>query len=181
MTVREYALGLLRDCGCSLDCYKGEYAKYALQDIQQVATEQELPYSIEDIAEALIQIGNEQPDPPRKGHKQFCHVFDVGHSVDGVEYDDFEEAKSWAIDTLVQWVVDEQAKWPVDEKGKPHPTEKQIEDWDQMIEDCCVYVVEWDEDAGDWGDVDDAWFPSHEDETNAEWLYWEELKQKHGW
>lgn len=58
-------------------------------------------------------------------------VFDVGHMIDGVEWDTFEEAKNDAINTLENWVVDEQSKWSFDRDDDgisviPHPTDKQI-------------------------------------------------------
>lgn len=181
MTVREFALRLLEECGCKLDCYKGDFAKYALPDLQEASKVREFPFSLEEIAKELIAIGNEQPDPLRKGHKPFQMIFDCGHTIDGIEHDTFEDAKFDAIETLAQWMVDEKGEWAVDANGIPHPTEAQIESWDQMIADCCVYVVEWDEEEGSYQDADDAWYPSAEDENEAEWLTWDELKEKHGW
>lgn len=186
MDVREYAEHLLIDCGCNLDCYKGDFAKHALPDMLEYAKENEVPFTLDDVAEALIAIGNDQPEPPRKGHKRFCMVFDVGHSVDGVEFDTFEEARNDALYTLEQWIVDEQIKWSFDVADDgisviPHPSEEQIDSWDRMINDCCVYVVEWDDVTSDWEDVDNAWFPSSDDEDALNWLEWSELKKKYRW
>ena len=186
MTIREFALALLQECGCKLDCYKGNDAKYALPDLQQAAKERDIPFPLEDVANALIEIGNEQPDPPRKGHKQFCMIFDVGHTVDGVEFDTFEEARNDAIYTLENWIIEELVEWKpeLDANGIPmkyKPTRAQIEAWDRMINTCSVCVVEWNDELGDWEDPDDGWCPSYEEEEELNWMEWEGLKKKYGW
>lgn len=186
MTVREYSENLLKESGCTLDCYKGEWSKYALPDMQELSKEQDIPFPLESVAEALIEIGNEQPDSSKNSHKQFCMVFDMGHSVDGVEFDTLEAAKTDAIETLIQWMIDEAAEWKTETKEDgisviPYPTKEQIESWDDMINTCCVYVVEWDEAENDWQDMDNAWFPSYEDENEIGWMEWRELKKKCGW
>ena len=186
MSIREYSINILKDCGCSLDCYKGAELKSVISDLKVFSVENNLLFPVETIAKILIEIGNEQPDPPRKGHKKYCMVFDVGHTVDGVEWDTFEEAKNDAINTLENWVVEEQLSWKFDTNSDgvsvtPHPTEKQIESWDTMINDCCVYVVEWDDENDCWEDCDNAWYPSSEIENEVNWLEWSELKKKYGW
>ena len=43
MTINEYTMNLLKESGCSLDCYKGEFGeKYALRDMQDYAKENDL-------------------------------------------------------------------------------------------------------------------------------------------
>lgn len=186
MTVREYAETLLKECGCRLDCYKGELAQFALDDLKVASRERNIPFPLEDVSKALIEIGNEQPDPPRKGHKRFCMIFDVGHTVDGIEFDTFEEAKNDAIYTLENWIVEGQIGWAIEVEADgisviPHPTEKQIQSWNRMVNTCCVYVVEWDDETGQWQNSDDAWWPSHEIENEINWLEWEQLKKKYNW
>lgn len=186
MNIREYAEKLLKEFGCALDCYKGEWAKYALPDMQELSKERDIPFPLESVAKVIIEIGNEQPDPPSKGHKQFCMIFDVGHSVDGIEFDTFEAAKTDAIDTLINWMAEETVGWKTEtsEDGIsvfPHPTNEQIESWDDMINTCSVYVVEWDETKNGWQDADEAWFPSHEDEKGIGWMEWEQCKKEYGW
>ena len=114
-------------------------------------------------------------------HNKYCMMFDMGHTVDGNEFDNFDDAKYSAIETLIAWMAEECYFWNYDENHVPCPNEKQIEDWDKMIHECCVYVVEWDEEAGDWEDIDDAWFPSYEVENEIGWMEWDELKKKNGW
>lgn len=186
MDLREYSISLLAECGCNLDCYKGVELQSVISDLMEYSKENTILYPIEDVAKMLVEIGNAQPDSHRKGHKKYCMVFDVGHTVDGVEFDTFEEAKNDAINTLENWIVDEQVGWnfETDSDGVsviPHPTEKQIDSWDTMINDCSVYVVEWDEENNCWEDCDNAWYPSSDIENELNWLEWSELKKKYGW
>lgn len=113
--------------------------------------------------------------------KKYCMIFDMGHTVDGIEHDDFEQAKVDAIDTLLTWIADETRNWKLDENYIPRPTEEQIDSWDTMINDCCVYVVQWDETSNEWDDVDNAWFPPYEIENEINWLEWADLKNKYNW
>lgn len=114
-------------------------------------------------------------------HNRYKMIYDGGHFVDGIEFENFEDAKHDAIETLISWIVDEVYYWNFDENHMPHLTERQIEMWDTMINDCCVYVVEWNEEKNDYDDMDDAWFPSYEDENEIGWMEWDKLKAKHGW
>ena len=114
-------------------------------------------------------------------HKRYKMLYDGGHFVDGIEFDDFEDAKDNAIETLIMWMAEESYFWERNENGIPCLTELQIENWNWMIGDCCVCIVEWDEEAKDWEDVDDAWYPSYEDENEIGWMEWEELKKKNNW
>ena len=108
-------------------------------------------------------------------------IYDGGDFVDGIEFDDFEAAKNDAIETLILWMAEETNGWKFDENGVPHPTEKQIESWDMTINDCCVYVIEWDEETGEWEDIGNAWFPSYEIENEIGWIEWEQYKKQFGW
>ena len=114
-------------------------------------------------------------------NKRFKMIYDGGHFVDGIEFDNFEDAKDNAIETLVLWMQEETYGWKFDENGVPHPTEVQIENWDYMIGDCCVCVVEWNEETGGWEDVDDAWYPSYEDKYEIGWMEWEHYKKQYNW
>lgn len=112
-------------------------------------------------------------------HKKYCMIFNTSDCTDGVEYDDFEEAKYAAREVLTNWIHDEQCKWEFDVNGIPHPTEEQIEEWDMMIEECSTYVAEWNEEEQDFYDEKmNYWFPEEDD---VDWLEWEELKKKYGW
>lgn len=176
MTINEYTISLLKENGCALDCYKGEYGeKYALKDMREYAKENEVLFPVEDVAAELIRIGNEQPDPPRKGHKPYCMIFDLGDMCDGIEFDSLEEAKCNMEDTYINWEASECMEWSW-ENGRPAPTPEQIETWDRMIDECACWIVEWNEETGEYGDIDDASFMSEEDLESIGWKYWEELK-----
>ena len=182
MTIREYTLKLLEEYGCKLDCYKGEFGeKYALSDMEEYAKNNEVPFPLEDVAKELIAIGNEQPAPPRNGHKQYCMIWESENTCDGTEFNTEQEAKDNALNTLMEWLIQEQAEWSVDEKGIPHPTEKQIENYNYMISNYSVCVVEWNEEVNAYNDTDYGWYPSSDDENEINWLLWEELKQKYNW
>lgn len=119
-------------------------------------------------------------------HKKFLMVFDMDHTIDGIEFDTFEEAKNDAIYTLEGWIIEEQIEWDYETDNDgisviPHPTEAQIESWDYMINNCCVYVVEWDDETNQWEDSDYGWWPSYDDENEIDWLEWDELKKKYNW
>lgn len=106
-------------------------------------------------------------------------VYDMGHTIDGIDYDDFQAACDNAIETMCNWKAEEMSGWDIDSNGIPHPTEKQIESWDTMINECCCYVAKWNEEVQDFYDEKmNYWYPSDED---VEWLYWEEMKKKYNW
>lgn len=115
-------------------------------------------------------------------HKKYCLFFDMGDSCDGIEFDDFDEAKYEAFEILSGWICDEQGTWFCDENGKPHISQGDIESWDCMIDDCSVYIAEWNDKYNEFFDPKgDYWYPSDEDYNKIGWLYWEELKEKYGW
>jgi len=188
-TLREWAIQLLDSCGCKLDCYKDRNClsnngyKDACEDLERYKADNKctFPFPVWVIAAELQSIGNEQPEPIIT-HKRYQVVYDFGCS-DGVnEFDNFEDAKDDAINTLVEWICDEQYTWEVDKDGVPHPTDEQIDSWDIMINECCIYVREWKEDEQTYYDEKmNYWFPSYEEENDINWLEWEALKKKHNW
>jgi len=106
---------------------------------------------------------------------KYTMVYDGDSFIDGIDYDSIEAAIASAEDTLCEWSCEEMSGWKFDDNGLPLPTEEQIEHWDYMIENFCVYVVP------KGGDMDDAvWFPSDELCDQIGWLYWEDYKKKIG-
>ena len=178
--ITKYAKELLIGTNCNLDCYKGIEIETIEKDLKTYYDDELTvpPYPIRTIALALREIGDEQPDPPRKGHKRFMMLWDNDSCCDGTEHDTFEAAMFDAEETLLMWLCDEQSKWEIDENGVPHPTEEQIESYDYMIYNCEACVVEWDEEAGEYESIDYASYPS---EDAVEWKTWNELKEKYGW
>ena len=111
---------------------------------------------------------------------KYLMICDGGHFIDGIEFDEFEDAADAAVETLVNWVIDAQYYWSFDKRGLPKLSEAQIEAWDSMIEECCTYVVCWDEDTNEWNSIDYAWFPPEEAEDQIGWMPWDQLKKKLG-
>ena len=108
-------------------------------------------------------------------HKPYLMVYDMEHSEGGIEFDSFEEAKCDAEDTYVLWLNEEFRNWKWDDElHKPVPTHQQIEDFNYMINSCCCYICKWDEEKGEYEDIDDAYFiPDKE----LEMLGWKELEE----
>ena len=80
--------------------------------------------------------------------KRYTLVWDTDDCCDGVEFDSLEVAKADAEDILVNWAVEQMRDYPVDIRNW---SEKQIEDWDYMIYNCSVYIIDNEID----GDYDD--------------------------
>lgn len=185
MTIREYTLKLLNDCGCQLDCYKdgtsfGGY-DYAYKDLKEYNGE--YPFPIEDIARELVAIGNEQPDPPKEKPKKYQVICDTDNCTDSVgTTDDFDEAVYSMKETYINWIFDQQIDWKFYENHIPHPTEKQIEDWDYMIETCTCWIAEWNEELQEYySEKMDYYFLSDDDANKINWLTWDKLKAKYNW
>ena len=181
MTTREIAMNLLSESGCELDCYRNQL-DWAIKDINTLIEEgKTFEFSAEEIAQALVDISNEQPEKVVK-HKKYCMVYDMGHTIDGVEFDDYEEAKADMIHTYLLWEAEEisDKKWKFSEDGTPLPTEKQIEDWDYMIDNCCCYVVEWNDTLEEYNDSYYADSLSDEELKKIGWMYFNELMEREG-
>jgi hypothetical protein len=187
-TLREWTIQLLESCGCKLDCYKDSNClsnngyNDAWEDLEKYKEDNKLtfPFPVYIIAAELQRIGNEQPDAPCKGHKKYCMVFDMGHTIDGVEFDSFEEAKADMEDTYINWMVEECHNWKMVD-GVPHPTEKQIEDYDYMIWNCGCWIVEWNDELGEYGDVDYGYALSQEELEALGWMEWNKFAKLNGW
>lgn len=125
---------------------------------------------------------NSQSQSPKADHKPFQVVYDTGNRVERIEYDTEEEAKLFALDILQDWIYEEQRDWIIGSAGEPYPTDQQIESWNRMIAGGCrVYVVVWNDEKNDYEELENAWVPSQEEEYEADWLCWEDLKKKHDW
>jgi hypothetical protein len=189
-TIREYSIGLLKESNCNLDCYaetsyfngQKRHSGYddALKDLKYLKeTENKtFPFPIEDIARELVSIGNEQPTPPRKGHKRYCMVFNTEDCTDGIEFDTFEEAKIDMEETYVNWRINEMSSWKTDENGNPCPTPEQIEGYDYMIDNCCCYISEWDEESGCYNDMDNSYWMPDEELEEIGYVEWDKLKKQ---
>ena len=113
-------------------------------------------------------------------------IWDGDHFVDGRDHDSLEAAIADAKDTLCEWSAEEIYNWEFefDPDNKcifPHPTEEQIEHWDYMIYNCGSHVVAFNNNTGEYDDMDDAVWPrSQEDLDELGWMLWEEYVEKYG-
>lgn len=168
MTAREAAISLLSEYGCDLDCYRNDLPN-AIKDITYlVENGRSFVISVEELANALVEVGNEQPIIPVM-HKPYLMICDMDHSIDGVEYDTLEDALCSAEETYHAWMQDEYSGWTWDKNLVAHPTPEQIRSWNYMIDNCCCYVVEYDPEMGEYGDVDSAVFLSDEKLDEIGW------------
>lgn len=154
MTIREYALNILAEYGCQLDCYKGDFAKYALIDLEEESKSKSFDFPLADLAAELVAIGNEQPD---KMPQRFAMIWDTDSYCDATYHDDIEEAKNAAIDTLVFWMYE----------GWCNPARSSADDWDYMIYNAGVRINEYNTESEKY-DIE-AWYPSSEDFDSIGW------------
>lgn len=176
--VREYAMHLLVNSGCDLDCYADRnYAKDAEKDLVFYEEEHgKMPYSIEDIAAALIQIGNEQPEKVIE-RLPYMLRWDTDDTSDGYEIENYGTAKAEVEDTLLLWAAEEVHNWQFDENGIPHPTEEQIENWDYMIYNCNAWVEKWNPVTQEYEEFDGSYLTDWEYHEIG-WELWENLEKK---
>lgn len=176
MTAKEIARKLLVDAGCDLWCYTDDYDN-ALKDINYLINEEGVAFdcSADNIARALVEIAAENPKP-EEPPKRYTMIYDGDSFVDGTDYETLEEALEAAKETLIFWEQCEvfDKGWALGENGIPHPTEKQIEDWDYMIWNFNTYVIEKDDD----GNAIEEHYLSDDDLEEIGWVEWEELEKK---
>ena len=67
--------------------------------------------------------------------RKYRMVYDTEAYIDASTFDDFESAKIDLFETYRLWMVGERSCWESDE-----PTEKEKEDWDFMIYNCCCWI-----------------------------------------
>lgn len=100
-------------------------------------------------------------------------VYDTDSFCDGFDTPSIEQGKYDALDLLIEWKCQDH-----DWYGVRMPTEQEIEDWDYMIFNCSVEVVQYDESEIEDGcpNYETVWEPSYEDEKSIGWLEWDEMK-----
>ena len=177
MTAREIALGLLTEYHCDLDCYRDDMEN-AVKDIQTLIDDgREFEVDVNEIAIALVEIGNEQPIiiPPRM---EYCMIFDTDNVTDGIEFESLEAAKCDAFDIYILWEGEEMWNWEMVD-GIPRPTEEQIENWDYMIDNCYCHVAKWVPEEDSYSET--VWEPSDKELSDIGWDYWANLKERYGW
>lgn len=85
-------------------------------------------------------------------------IYDMEHTIDGIEYDSFECAKEGAFTILDSWMFEANA-------------DNTTEEWNYMVYNCCVWVEEYDEESGEWEEI---WSPSDQELESIGWVEREE-------
>lgn len=99
------------------------------------------------------------------------------------EYKTLEAAKNEMKEIYLEWLTAEQMNWNINKESfKPIPTEDQIEEWDNMIDNCYVYIRELDKDGNIINKEDYYKFWLSDDELKEiGWMEWSELKERNNW
>ena len=157
MTVEAYAMKILAEHGCDCYTYGGESGETVLADLKEGYPEgMEFPYV--DVANAIISISRVRPIKRSPYHM----VWDTDNYTDGVDCDSLEQAKADAIDTLADWMAQARMEW----KDVFSPTEEELDDYNYMICNFCVWVSKYDPHKDEY---DEYWAPSYEDEEDIGW------------
>lgn len=109
-------------------------------------------------------------------HKKYCLVWDNGHDTSGAEFDTYEEAKETMQEMYIGWEEAETYGWAW-ETNFPNPTPEQIESWDQMINECYCYIVEWNEELGEYDDSYYGTGLTDEELNEIGWNYWADIRR----
>ena len=164
--IEAYAQKILKEHGCDEHTYWGEKAETLIDDLK-TAYPHGMVFPYVDVANAIRELS--KPEPIVRAPWRM--IYDMGHTIDGIDYDSFEVAKESALDTLIEWEAQTISDW-----GKwRRPTEKQIEDWDYMIGEYSVHVEKYNPETDEY---EDYWWPSYEDEQLIGWLEWADLKKQ---
>lgn len=107
-------------------------------------------------------------------------IWDGDSFIDGQKHESFEAAVCDAQDTLLMWAADEMHDWKWEDGANfPTPTEEQIERWDYMIANCGCYVVAFNEEIGEYDELDNMLWPRTDADTDElGWMLWEDLEKK---
>ena len=101
-------------------------------------------------------------------------LWDTDNCCDSFESPSFGQAKQDALDLLLEWESQEMCTW-----HSTRPLPDQIDDWNYMIDNCCVEVIEYDDDSDENCEAyHTVWEPSDEDLKQIGWVYFDELNWK---
>ena len=91
----------------------------------------------------------------------FTVVYSDEHMIDSFECDTFERAKDEALDILANW----QVSAVNDINDINNATQSEIDNYDCIIENGCVYIEK---------DGEEFWYPSPEDLKAVSWVPFED-------
>lgn len=169
--ITEYAKKILADHGCDRTTYWGETGENIIRDLKEAYPDgMEYPYV--DVANAMLLLAR----PTLLERQPYLMVYDMGHTVDGIEFESFEAAKEDALDTLIEWQMQQIEQYKNIHGPEDWPaalTQEQREDWNYMVGNCSVQVQKYNPDTDEY---EDYWEPSYEDEKQVGWVYIEEME-----
>lgn len=104
----------------------------------------------------------------------FLVEWSTEHSADGYLVDSIERGKKECIDILKMWAFQTGSNW----FGIRMPTQDEIDDWDQMIQNSYVCVIERPDYCDATKDVI-VWEPSVDDVTEMLFVEWDCMKEEY--
>lgn len=94
--------------------------------------------------------------------------------------DTLETGLTWAKDTLINWMEEEQSNWKR-ENGEFVLTQSDIENWNFMIDNCEVYIVDIDRIDMTFKEFSSVVHTDKYDYTRGHYYYPLKKAQKLGW
>lgn len=162
--LKQYAKKILRDAGCDLHTYGGEWSKHIMDDLKQAFPDgMKFPYI--DVANAILSMSTPEPIVRAPFHV----TWDTDNCCDGYDVESLDAAKFSALDTMIEWMCEETMEWEFKPDGTPAPTEEQIESWDYMIFNCCVSVTQYNPQTDEYETI---WEPSDDELEEIGWHEW---------
>ncbi len=164
--IKEYAKKILKNHGCKLSTYWRETGETIIGDLKE-AYPNGMEYPYLDVANAILAIT--EPEPLKRA--PYRMIFDIGHTVDGIDHESMEAAKTDALDTLIEWMSQFTIENHISQPDPKNWTKKQQEDWDYMIYNFSVCVAKYDPQTDEYIT---CWEPTAEDEKSVGWILAEE-------
>lgn len=161
--VKTYTLEVLKEHGCSEHVYHGVPGEEIILDLKN-AYPNGMKYPYVDVANAILLLSK----PTLIHRAPYRMIYDLGHTVDGVDFDTLEEAQDDAIETLINWMCDFYSEHNISEPDKTKWTEEQQEDWDMMINECSTCVAQYDPNKDEYKII---WYPPGQKEKEIGWEY----------
>ena len=160
-SVESYAMKILSEHDCDQYTYGGADSVNIMKDLKTAYPNgMEFPYI--DVANAILSISRPAPIV-RSPYKT---MYDTPNFCDSVEFEDLEQAKEDAIDTLHLWMQEEYSQW-----GGEEPTEEEKDHWDYMIFNCSAWIVKYNPDTDEY---EDFWFIPDETKNEIGWKEYNE-------
>ena len=167
--IKAYAQQILKEHGCTENSYYGISGEEIISDLKD-AYPDGMKYPYVDVANAILSVSK----PEKIVRAPYRMIFDIGHTVDGLDFDSQEAAKNDALDTLAEWMCQFTVENGISKVYPYEWTEKQQEDWDYMIYNFSVCVAKYDPETDEYIT---CWSPSAEDERSVGWMTVEEYRK----